>query len=60
MKVSFVLDIVGIWEYGKHIYILRKHPGIAMLKKEEKEPGNVEEDKDESLEISRPRSLGND
>jgi len=42
-----VLDIVGIWEYGKHIYILRKHPGIAMLTKEEKEPGNVDEDENE-------------
>jgi len=36
IKVSSVLDIVGIWEYAKHIYVLRKHPGIAMLKKEEK------------------------
>ena len=25
MEVS-VLDIVGIWEYSKHIYMLRKHP----------------------------------
>jgi hypothetical protein len=39
-----VLDIVGIWGYAKHIYVLRKHPGIAMLKKEEKEPGDVDED----------------
>ncbi len=39
-----MLDIVGIWEYAKHIYVLRKHPGIAMLKKEEKEPGDVDED----------------
>jgi len=41
-----VLDIVSIWEYAKHIYVLRKHPEIAMLKKEEKDPGDV--DKDES------------
>jgi len=47
MKVSSVLNIVGIWEYAKHIYILRKHPGLAMLKKEEKEPGNDDKNEDE-------------
>jgi len=47
MKISFVLDIVGIWEYLNHIYILRKHPGLAMLRNEEKESGDFAEDEDE-------------
>jgi hypothetical protein len=59
MKVSFVLDIVGIWEYGKHIYILRKHPGIAMLKKRRRSQGMLMRMKMKSLKISRPCSLGN-
>jgi hypothetical protein len=46
MKVSSVVDIVGIWEYAKHIYILRKHPGLAMLRKEEKDQGNLDEEEE--------------
>ena len=44
IKVSSVLDIVGIWEYSKHIYMLRKHPGLVMLSNEEKEQGHFDED----------------
>jgi len=44
IKVSSVLDIVGIWEYSKHIYMLRKHPGLVMLSTEEKEQGHFDED----------------
>lgn len=50
MKVSSVLDIVGIWKYSNHIYILRKHPGLAMLSNEEKEEGDFDEDEDEDDE----------
>ena len=46
MKVSSVLDIVGIWEYSKHIYMLRKHPGLAMLSKEEIEQEEFDEDEE--------------
>jgi len=47
MKVSSVLDVVGIWEYSKHIYMLRKHPGLAMLNNEEKEQGDLDKDEDD-------------
>ena len=47
IKVSSVLDVVGIWEYSKHIYMLRKHPGLAMLNKEEKEEGDLDNEDDE-------------
>ena len=43
MKVSSVLDIVGIWKYSEHIYLLRRHPGLAMLSIEER----GEEDSDD-------------
>jgi len=46
MKVSSVLDIVGIWEYSKHIYMLRKHPGLAMLSDKEMEQGDFDENKE--------------
>jgi hypothetical protein len=37
-KVSTILDIVGIWNspINKHIYILRKHPGLSLLTAEER------------------------
>jgi hypothetical protein len=47
-----VLDVVGIWEYSKHIYMLRRHPGLAMLKNEEKEQGDVDNVKDEDDELA--------
>ena len=37
-NVVDILNIVGIWtvpETSGHTYILRKHPGLAMLSKEE-------------------------
>jgi len=45
-----VLDVVGIWEYSKHIYMLRKHPGLAMLNNEEKEQGDLDKDEDDEPE----------
>lgn len=47
-----MLDVVGIWEYSKHIYMLRRHPGLAMLKNEEKEQGDVDNVKDEDDELA--------
>jgi hypothetical protein len=46
MKASSILDIVGIWKYSEHIYMLRRHPGLAMLSHEEKE-GNFDEDNED-------------
>lgn len=33
IEASQILDIVGIWsaEASENIYVLRKHPGLAML-----------------------------
>ncbi|KAF8881059.1 hypothetical protein CPB84DRAFT_1838325 [Gymnopilus junonius] len=49
LEISAIIDIVGIWEpknESERVYILRKHPGIALLNTEElgKSP---EEDTDE-------------
>ena len=44
MKASSILDIVGIWEYSQHIYMLRRHSGLAILSNEEKEQGDFDED----------------
>ena len=39
-EISAIVDIVGIWEPGnlnesKNVYVLRKHPAIALLSPEE-------------------------
>lgn len=35
LPVSKITSLVGIWCYQKWVYILRKHPGLALLNVEE-------------------------
>lgn len=35
MNVSNIHALIGIWEYNKKVYILRKHPGLEWLTPEE-------------------------
>lgn len=35
LDASEIVDLVGIWEGPNHIYILKKHPALSMLSKEE-------------------------
>jgi len=47
LDLSSIIDIVGIWEAKSNVYILRKHPALAMLSAEELgkvEEGNTGED----------------
>jgi Transposase family tnp2 len=45
LPASAILSIVGIWSNQSKVYILRKHPGLALLSEEERgtEPGEGEE-----------------
>lgn len=50
LDLSSIVDIVGIWEAKSNVYILRKHPALAMLSAEEL--GNAEEgNKGEDTEV---------
>ena len=47
LDLSSIIDIVGIWEAKSNVYILWKHPALAMLSAEELgkvEGGNTGED----------------
>jgi hypothetical protein len=35
LDLSSIIDIVGIWEAKSNVYILQKHPALAMLSAEE-------------------------
>ena len=35
MPCNALQSIIGIWDNGKWVYILRKHPGLEMLNVEE-------------------------
>jgi hypothetical protein len=35
LETSAIVSLVGIWTYGNHVHILRRHPGLALLKSEE-------------------------
>ncbi|KIM45730.1 hypothetical protein M413DRAFT_66195 [Hebeloma cylindrosporum] len=51
VEISAIVDIVGIWEPGnesKNVYVLRKHPAIALLSREELGKGS-EADETEGL-----------
>jgi hypothetical protein len=49
MPVSVIHSVIGIWEGEKNVYILRKHPGLALLSAEESERNDEQEDeKDKS------------
>ncbi|KAF8148929.1 hypothetical protein B0H34DRAFT_828287 [Crassisporium funariophilum] len=50
VDISLIVDIVGIWEAKDYVYILRKHPALAMLSAEEL--GNAEHDSGDSEEDS--------
>ncbi|KAF8900457.1 hypothetical protein CPB84DRAFT_1778963, partial [Gymnopilus junonius] len=61
LEISAIIDIVGIWEpknESERVYILRKHPGIALLNTEElgKSP---EEDTDEEEGMENDESAQN-
>lgn len=51
LPVSEIQRKVGIWSYGEHVYILRKHPGILLLTGEEVEndDGDDEDNENEPL-----------
>ena len=50
LDLSSIIDIAGIWEAKSNVYILRKHPALAMLSGEEL--GNAEEgNKGEDTEV---------
>jgi hypothetical protein len=46
LPVSQILDLIGIWVSKKTIYPLRKHPGLAMLRFEDKGNYNYDENSD--------------
>ncbi|EDQ98531.1 uncharacterized protein LACBIDRAFT_299510 [Laccaria bicolor S238N-H82] len=50
IEASQILDLVGIWsaEASKNIYVLRKHPGLAMLSAVESGKGDEGNDTDDS------------
>jgi hypothetical protein len=55
IEASHILDLVGIWsaEASKNIYVLRKHPGLAMLSAVEcgkEDEGNNADDSDSDEE----------
>ena len=55
LPASEIQRIVGIWSYSGKVYVLRKHPGLAFLSKEESgqenDSDNIENDQnnDESF-----------
>ena len=32
---SAIVSLIGIWTYGDHVHILRKHPGLNLLTSDE-------------------------
>ena len=47
MPVSVIHSVIGIWEGEKNVYILRKHPGLALLSAEELERNDEQEDEEQ-------------
>jgi hypothetical protein len=35
LETSAIVSLVGIWTYNDHVHILRKHPGLTLLKLDE-------------------------
>lgn len=52
INTADILDIVGIWvaETSKKVYILRKHPGLAMLSAEECGIEEASDDEEEKVD----------
>ena len=50
MPVSAIHSVIGIWSSQKKVYILRKHPGLALLSAEEAEKSDANEQEDEDGE----------
>jgi hypothetical protein len=50
MPVSAIHSVIGIWSSQKKVYILRKHPGLALLGAEEAEKSDANEQEDEDGE----------
>jgi hypothetical protein len=35
LEISAIVSLVGIWTYNDHVHILRRHPGLTLLRLEE-------------------------
>jgi hypothetical protein len=36
LPASLVIDLIGVWSREGRVYVLRKHPGLLWLNKEER------------------------
>jgi hypothetical protein len=50
MPVSAIHSVVGIWSGQQYVYILRKHPGLALLSAEESARSDTNEQEEEENE----------
>ena len=53
LSASEIISLVGIWAGKKSVWILRKHPGLAMLAPEECAI-EVSEDRKDEADIMEP------
>jgi hypothetical protein len=35
LETSAIVSLIGIWTYNDHVHILRRHPGLTLLKPDE-------------------------
>lgn len=49
LKISAIISLVGIWTHNDHVHVLRRHPGLALLRLDE--CGISEESEDPSIDV---------